>query len=74
MPEHSRNQMTDGAKLLIASDVLDNDRAEVFAAASALVVSFEAFTMLGGAPSFDLRDIQILRGQLSLKDIQKRKR
>ena len=66
--------MPDDAKFLIASDVLDNDRAEVLAADSALVVSFEAFMMLGEAPSFDLGDIKILRGQLSLKDIQKRKR
>ena len=74
MPEHSRNQVLDDAKCLIASNVLDNDRPEGFAAASALVVSFAGFMMPGKAPSLGLRGIQILRGQLSLKDIEKRGR
>ena len=51
VPEHSQNQMPDDAKLLIATDVLDNDRAGGFAAASALVVSFEGFMMPGKPPA-----------------------
>ena len=74
MPEHSRNQVADDAKFLITSNVLDNDRAGGVAAASALVVSFEGFMMPEKAPSLGLRGIQILRGQLSLKDIEKRGR
>ena len=60
--------------IIIASNVLDNDRAEGVAAASALIVSFEGFMMPRKTPSLGLRGIKILRGQLSLKDIEKRGR
>ena len=63
VPEHSRDPMPEEAKNLIAADLLENEGTLEFAAAGALVTSFDGFLRPSEVLSLESTDLNVLRGR-----------